>query len=120
MRDHFEKLVVIILAVMLLAGSLILYRRNTRPFSDITIVQNGIRKELTLAQVENLLKEKNRIDINTASAKEMERIPGVGAVMASRIVEYREKNGSFTSNDQLLEIEGIGEKKFAVMKEYLK
>lgn len=49
-----------------------------------------------------------RIDLNTASAGELEELPGVGPSIAQRILEHREKNGSFTSVDGLLEVSGIG------------
>lgn len=48
------------------------------------------------------------IDLNTASAAELEELPGVGPSIAQRILEHREKNGPFTSVDGLLEVSGIG------------
>lgn len=47
------------------------------------------------------------IDINTASAAELDQLPGIGEVLAARIIEYRERHGRFTSIDQLIEVEGI-------------
>ncbi len=49
------------------------------------------------------------ININTASATELEALPGVGEVIAQRIVDYRTQNGPFTSVDGLLDVSGIGE-----------
>ncbi|GAA1487585.1 ComEA family DNA-binding protein [Brachybacterium sacelli] len=48
------------------------------------------------------------IDLNSASAAELEELPGVGPAIAQRIVEHREKNGPFASVDDLLEVSGIG------------
>jgi len=56
------------------------------------------------------------IDINTASLEALQDIPGVGPVIASRIVTYREQNGGFQTVEQLLEVSGIGEATFAQMK----
>ena len=53
------------------------------------------------------------VDINTASAAELENLPGIGPSLAKRIVEYRDKNGPFASVDDLLKIQGIGEKSLA-------
>jgi competence protein ComEA len=48
------------------------------------------------------------ININSASAAELEELPGVGPVLASRIVEWRTANGPFTSIDDLGQVSGIG------------
>ena len=49
------------------------------------------------------------IDLNQADAEQLEALPGVGPVIAARIVAYREANGDFTSVEQLVAVEGIGE-----------
>jgi competence protein ComEA len=48
-----------------------------------------------------------RVDINLASQPELESLPGIGPVLAARIIEYRGANGPFTTVDQLTEIDGI-------------
>ncbi|HYV02301.1 MAG TPA: ComEA family DNA-binding protein, partial [Actinomycetota bacterium] len=47
--------------------------------------------------------------INTATAQELDALPGVGEVIAQRIIEYRTANGPFGSIDDLLDVSGIGE-----------
>ena len=57
------------------------------------------------------------IDLNRSSAAELEELPGVGPVLASRIVEFREANGPFSEIEDLLDVGGIGEAKLAAMRD---
>ena len=52
--------------------------------------------------------EAGRININTASEKLLTELPGIGAALAARIVEYRTVNGPFRTTTELLRVEGIG------------
>ena len=56
------------------------------------------------------------ININTATPAELQRLPGIGAATAGRIVEYREKNGPFKKPEELMNVRGIGEKSFLKLK----
>jgi competence protein ComEA len=58
------------------------------------------------------------IDLNTATAGQLDQgLPGVGEVLARRIIEFRDAHGGFQSVDQLREVSGIGERKFAEIKD---
>lgn len=57
------------------------------------------------------------IDLNRASAAELEELPGVGPVLAGRIVVYRDLNGPFGAVEDLLDVGGIGEAKLATMRD---
>jgi competence protein ComEA len=52
------------------------------------------------------------VNINTASSAELQTLPGVGERVAARIIEYREKNGPFKKIEELMNVQGIGEKVF--------
>ena len=56
------------------------------------------------------------VNINTASAADLEALPGVGAKTAARIVEYRQKNGPFKKIEELMNVRGVGEKNFLKLK----
>jgi competence protein ComEA len=56
-----------------------------------------------------------RLDLNTATATQLEELPGVGPVLAARIVAWREENGRFTSTDELREVSGIGPKTYEAL-----
>ena len=56
------------------------------------------------------------VNLNTASASDLEGLPGIGAKTAARIVEYRQKNGPFKKIEELMNVKGIGEKAFLKLK----
>lgn len=60
------------------------------------------------------------ININTADAATLQRLPGIGPVYASRIVAYRETFGSFETLGELVNIRGIGEKRLEKIKAFIK
>jgi competence ComEA-like helix-hairpin-helix protein len=60
----------------------------------------------------------NSIDINSATAEELLQLPGVGQMIAERIVLFREENGPFTAVEDLVHVKGIGQKKLARMAPY--
>jgi competence protein ComEA len=59
------------------------------------------------------------VNINTASASDFEALPGIGAKTATRIVDYRQKNGPFKKVEELMNVRGVGEKNFLKLKPQL-
>ncbi|MFD0891943.1 helix-hairpin-helix domain-containing protein, partial [Streptosporangium algeriense] len=57
------------------------------------------------------------LDLNSATPQQLEQLPGVGEVLAQRIVEYRDGHGGFRGVEQLREISGIGDRKYADLKD---
>ncbi len=58
-----------------------------------------------------------RININTASEKELEKLPGIGRGLAERIVEHREKYGPFRRPEHLIMVRGISDKRFRALRD---
>lgn len=61
--------------------------------------------------------EKARLNINTASARELEALPGIGPVLAGRIVAYREEHGPFQRIEDIVDVAGIGPATFQKLKD---
>ena len=64
----------------------------------------------TARQTEDQTPAAEYININTASAEELEKLEGIGPALAEEIVVFRQKNGPFTCAEDLLKVSGIGEK----------
>lgn len=61
-----------------------------------------------------------KVNINTAGAAELDTIPGIGPVLAQRIIDYRLQNGLFSSPEDIMNVSGIGSKTFEKMAEYIR
>ncbi|MFQ6069420.1 MAG: ComEA family DNA-binding protein [Candidatus Aminicenantales bacterium] len=60
-----------------------------------------------------------KININTASATELQKLPRVGEKIARRIIEFRKENGQFKKVEEIMKVKGIGEKTFKKIKDFI-
>ena len=60
-----------------------------------------------------------RININTASTNELERLPGIGQGLAARIIEHREKYGPFRRPEHLIAVRGISDRRFRALRDLI-
>ena len=59
------------------------------------------------------------LNLNVATAAELQTLPGIGPALAARILEYRQKNGGFKKVEELMNVQGIGEQSFLKLKALL-
>lgn len=59
------------------------------------------------------------LDLNTATANQLEMLPGIGPTLARNIIDYRQQNGPFTRPEDLLNVAGIGAKRFNEILDYI-
>ena len=60
-----------------------------------------------------------KIDINTATAEELTQLPGIGPLIANKIVAYRTENGNFRAVEDLKKVNGIGDSRLADIMDYI-
>lgn len=64
--------------------------------------------------------EARKVDLNTAGQQQLEELPGIGPRTAERIIQFREENGPFRRIEDLMNVRGIGEKKFQRLKDLVR
>lgn len=78
------------------------------------LAAGGAAPEISVPQ-ESFLPEAVPLDLNTATAEELTALPGIGPALAERIAAYRTEHGPFSAPEELMEVPGIGEAKYAAL-----
>ncbi len=94
-------------------------RLHQRTFSAVSAISAAAVVCILLAAAPALAAEGKTVNVNTATAAELELLPRIGPAVAARIVEQREKNGAFKSLDDLMLVRGIGESIYEQLKPYV-
>ena len=85
-----------------------------RHYADVPVTVQPVKTEYIIpsadAGQQNSDSTAGKININTASSVVLETLPGIGPVLADRIIAYRNENGLFSSIEELSKVEGIGSK----------
>lgn len=117
------KALIFLLVVLIIGGGITLYKRNHPNFAPELISDSTEKEGVNLMQKETygLSKRqiKDKININKATANELELLPGIGPVLAGRILSLRESKGGFKKMEDLLEVNGIGLKKLEKIREWV-
>lgn len=75
--------------------------------------------EMSPMQWEAALREARQVDLNAATAEELERLPEIGPSLAQRIIEYRRTLGRFQRAEELLQVPGIGPKTYEALRDHV-
>ena len=108
-----EQVTLAVLGALALAGLGVVLWQRQRP---LLVVEAAPAQAAAWNAV---LRNARRVDINAASAAELERLPEVGPGLAKRIVEYRAAHGPFAAPEELSRVKGIGPKKLKVLAPYI-
>lgn len=94
---------------LFLCGLLGLYFHDRAvPEAEAAVVETEVEVSREL-----LTPDLSPLDLNTATAEELAELPGIGPELAGRITAHREENGPFKSVEEIMDVKGIGEGKFA-------
>ncbi|MFZ2053163.1 MAG: helix-hairpin-helix domain-containing protein [Candidatus Aminicenantales bacterium] len=72
-----------------------------------------------LVSMQTAAKAGGKVNINTASLEELQKLPRIGPQIAQRILDYRKENGSFKRIEDILKVRGVGEKMFEQLKDQI-
>ncbi|MBR2934469.1 MAG: ComEA family DNA-binding protein [Oscillospiraceae bacterium] len=111
--SKFDCVVLVLAAVALMAmvGWFFVHQKDSQQTWSVEVERSDSPTPSVSVQEDkkpDSLMEGERININTASAEELVRLPGIGATRAQAIIDFRQERGAFSSVDELLRVDGIG------------
>ena len=116
--ERLERSILVFLVAALVLGIAISALRKIHPPAVVTIEKFNVERYKSANY--NLDISGESIDINSASAEDLEKIKGIGPMIAARIVEYRDQNGAFVSIDDIKNVKGVGVALFEKIKNKIK
>lgn len=106
------------IAFLLIGTGVTLYKRQNPSFApQLKDSTNQEETGSSLAGPDEVLRGK--INLNTASKRELESLPGIGPVYAERIIAYRSEKGPFRNKEDLMRVKGIGEKRYQSLMDHI-
>lgn len=90
---------------------------NEKKESQSTLSQSQVSQPQTQDTEKQQTPSSSVVNINSASAQELDSLPGIGPTYAQRIIDYRTSNGGFKSVDEIKNVKGIGDKTFEKFKD---
>ena len=106
-KESFLSVDLLIVIAVLLSIGLVGYNSFLLPDYEPPMVSYSQKEPVPLAEAE-VSSSTSLINMNTADADALQEVPGIGPVMAGRIIDYRERVGVITDFNELLQVEGIG------------
>lgn len=111
-----EKIILIFLSLTFVTGLGIGSYKKAQEKIELDVQPH---KMVALQDADRFIAQQSVININSFKIDELTRLPGVGEKIAQRIVEYHRRYGLFKSKEELMQVNGIGEKKFENIKDLI-
>ena len=108
-----EKVILIFLSLTFVTGLGISAYKKSAQATQLVVQPYKIE---ALEEADQFIEEERFININSSNLENLRRLPGVGEKLAERIVQYRSVHSAFTFKEELMQVKGIGEKKFEEIK----
>jgi len=132
-RIHFfsftpqeAKAIIFLIVILLIGSGVTLYKKYHPDFApELLLKENRHIEKKVLEPPKRSVTSENletntsnkKINLNTATLKELDSLPGIGKELGKRILDYRESKGNFSSIEELKKIKGIGQKTFEKLKD---
>ena len=114
MKNRQRTLFLLLLAIIFSASACV-QRAHTPRAANVN--EEHLNSSLQVSTISQA--QPQRININTASADELETLPGIGKGLAGRIIEHREKYGPFRKPEHLIIVRGISDKRFRALRDLI-
>ncbi len=119
--------ILFLLATFGIGCAILFYRRNLPPPPVDRALLDSLRVQVShfapdtvrTVQPETRPHTKAPINLNTATFEDLVRLPGIGEVIAKRILAYRAEHGKFSRLEDLIKVKGLGKTKVAALKEHV-
>lgn len=114
------KALIFLLVALLLGSGIVLYKRTRPGFApQLKLEKSGIDSPGQTRYFSEPGPGEKKINLNQATAAELQLLPGLGPALSRKVVEFREAKGEFKLIEDVMQVPGIGPKTFERIKEYL-
>ena len=116
-----EKIILLWLAFFLIAGLSVRACRESGHMARFKVVRTELpaRSEESFQRLDKRLLKQKQVDLNSAGAEELESLPNIGPVIAGAIINYRRQFGPFKTPEEVIQVRGLGPKRFEKIRELL-